>query len=188
MSKFIDWIKTQAPSRESWEGNRFLRPFARRIFAPELWRFTRRSVPRGVALGLFVGIFLMVPGLQMFPAALLALTFRANVPVAVAMTFVSMPFTTPFILAGSIYLGNLVLNSGADVSSMLAMINSGASIWEWMGWMVRDAAPALLLGLFMLALGAAILGYVVATLGWRFLLTRRWKSRSWAKKRPIDAS
>ena len=42
---------------------------------PALWRFTRRSVPRGVALGLFVGIFVVIPGLQIFGAALLATPF-----------------------------------------------------------------------------------------------------------------
>ncbi len=44
------------PSRDSLENNRFIQPVAHRVLAPELWRFTRRSVPRGVALGLLVGI------------------------------------------------------------------------------------------------------------------------------------
>jgi uncharacterized protein len=64
MSSFAEWLHRQAPTRESFEGSRFLRPFAKRVFHPALWRFTRRSVPRGVALGLLVGIFLLIPGLR----------------------------------------------------------------------------------------------------------------------------
>ena len=41
-------------TRDQIERNRFLKPFAHRLLRSELWRFTRRSVPRGVALGLFV--------------------------------------------------------------------------------------------------------------------------------------
>ena len=72
----------------------------KRVFHPALWRFTRRSVPRGVALGLLVGIFLLIPGVQIAGVALLALPVRANIPIGAAMTFLSMPATTPFILLG----------------------------------------------------------------------------------------
>ena len=55
---------------------------------PELWRFTRRSVPRGVALGLFSAF--IIPVGQIFLAAFLAWPARANVPLAAAVTFVIM--------------------------------------------------------------------------------------------------
>ena len=75
-TRFGRWLRASMPSRESLEHNRFIRPVAHRVLAPALWRFTRRSVPRGVALGLFVGLFVMIPGLQITGAALLALPFR----------------------------------------------------------------------------------------------------------------
>ena len=50
---------------------------------------------RGVRVGLFIGIFLMVPGLQIVGAALLSVPLRANIPIAAAMTFLSNPLTTP---------------------------------------------------------------------------------------------
>src|SRR3970282_2125020 len=108
-NRFGRWIRAQAPTRESLERHRFIAPVAHRVLAPELWRFTRRSVPRGVALGLMIGIFLMIPGLQIAGAAVLAFPLRANIPVAAAMTFLSNPATTPFILWASVYLGNLML-------------------------------------------------------------------------------
>ena len=40
-----------APTRDEVQNSRLLRPFGHRIRHSELWRFTRRSVPRGVAIG-----------------------------------------------------------------------------------------------------------------------------------------
>lgn len=178
MSRVGKWIRSQAPSRESFERSRFLRPFAQRVFHPALWRFTRRSVPRGVALGLLVGIFLLIPGIQIAGAALLALPVRANIPVAAAMTFLSNPATTPFILAASIYVGNSALNLGADVTQFEALIDRNAPLSAWMDWMVSSAAPAMLTGLFLIALLSAVIGYVLAAIGWRIWLDRKWKARS----------
>ena len=126
------WIHRQAPTRDSFERSRFLRPFAKRVFHPALWRFTRRSVPRGVALGLLVGIFLLIPGVQIAGVALLALPVRANIPIGAAMTFLSMPATTPFILAASVYVGNRCLQLGTGSGQFLALIESGAPLSAWM--------------------------------------------------------
>lgn len=178
MSRLGLWIRSQAPSRESFERSRFLRPFAQRVFHPALWRFTRRSVPRGVALGLLVGIFLLIPGIQIAGTALLALPFRANIPLAAAMTFLSNPATTPFILVASIYVGNSALNMGADVTQFEALIERNAPLSAWADWLVSSAAPAMLTGLFLIALLSAVVGYVIAAIGWRIWLARKWKARA----------
>lgn len=178
MSRFGKWIRSQAPDRESFERSRFLRPFAQRVFHPALWRFTRRSVPRGVALGLLVGIFLLIPGVQIAGTALLALPVRANIPIAAAMTFLSNPATTPFILAASIYVGNSALNLGADVTQFEALMERNAPLSAWAEWLVSSAAPAMLTGLFLIALLSAVVGYVVAAIGWRIWLQRKWKARA----------
>lgn len=182
MSRLNSWIRSQAPSRESFERSRFLRPFAQRVFHPALWRFTRRSVPRGVALGLLVGIFLLIPGIQIAGAALLALPFRANIPLAAAMTFLSNPATTPFILVASIYVGNSALNMGADVTQFEALIERNAPLSAWADWLVSSAAPAMLTGLFLIALLSAVIGYVIAAVSWRIWLSRKWKTRAHRKR------
>lgn len=166
------------PTRESLEENRFLKPVAHRVLAPELWRFTRRSVPRGVALGLLVGIFLLIPGLQIAGAALLALPFRANVPLAAAMTFLSNPATTPFILAASYYIGNRMLGGTGDMSHLMAMIDRHASISEWTRWLLSETAPAVIFGLAVVSIVCAAIGYVVAVWLWRGRLMRKWRHRA----------
>ena len=177
------WIQRQMPTREQLERNRFLRPVAHRVLAPELWRFTRRSVPRGVALGLFVGIFLLIPGLQIVGAAFAAMPFRANVPIASAMTFLSNPLTTPFILYASVYVGNLLLGWSASPHGVMTLIESGASFSEWTTWLLSEAAPAMMVGLFVISVLSALIGYVVAVWFWRFRMAAKWRLRGHG---PID--
>jgi uncharacterized protein (DUF2062 family) len=170
------WLKKNAPSREELAKSRWIRPFGQRVLRSEYWRFTRRSVPRGVAVGLIVGIFLMIPGLQIIGAALLSLPFRANIPIAAAMTFLSNPATTPFIIGGSFMVGNF-LGFGGDPAAFKAMWAEGASLSEWAMWLASDAAPAALGGLLIVAALAAVIGYVIADIGWRLWQARKWRRR-----------
>jgi hypothetical protein len=59
--RFGRWLKKNTPDREQLAQSRWLKPLGGRVLRSDLWRFTRRSVPRGVGLGLLVGIFLMIP-------------------------------------------------------------------------------------------------------------------------------
>ncbi len=168
-----DLIRKNMPTREQLEANRWTRGLAMRH---ELWRFTRRSVPRGVAVGLLVGIFALVPGIQIVGAALLCVPGRGNIPIAVAMTFLSNPLTTPLILIVSAMIGNF-MGFRADTAMVYEMIERRASLADWTGWFFSDAAPALLIGLAILSVGAAAIGYVLAGMIWRPLVARRRKRR-----------
>ena len=175
--RIIRAFRDSFPSRESLAENRLVKPVAHRVLAPELWRFTRRSVPRGVALGLLVGIFLLIPGLQIAGAALLALPFRANVPLAAAMTFLSNPATTPFILAASYYVGATMLGRSGDMSQVMALIDNHAGFTEWTGWLLSSTAPALLFGLAIISIISAAIGYLVSSWLWRSRIGRKWSAR-----------
>lgn len=168
-----DLIRKNMPTREQLEGNRWTRGLAKRH---ELWRFTRRSVPRGVAVGLLVGIFALIPGIQIIGAAMLCVPGRGNIPVAVAMTFLSNPLTTPLILIVSAMIGNF-MGFRADTAMVYEMIERGASLADWTGWFFSDAAPALLVGLAILSLVSAAVGYLLAGVIWRPLVARRRKRR-----------
>lgn len=177
-ARLAAWWRSTMPTRESLEESRILRPVAHRVLAPELWRFTRRSVPRGVALGLFVGIFLLIPGLQIAGAALLALPVRANVPIAAAMTFLSNPATTPFILVASYYIGSTMLGRSGNVSQVMALLDGHASIGRWIAWTFSETAPVLIFGLFIVSLVCAAIGYLLATWLWRVRMSRKWRGRA----------
>jgi uncharacterized protein (DUF2062 family) len=175
---FFSRIAAKAtPSREEVLDSPWLKPFGERVRHSELWRFTRRSVPRAVFAGLFIGIFLMIPGLQIVGAALLSMPLRANIPIAAAMTFLSNPATTPFFLALSILVGNR-LGFHADLATFDALYASGASIGQWTTWLLSDAAPAIISGLFIIALGCAFVGYGVSIVVWRWWVQRKWRRRA----------
>jgi hypothetical protein len=167
------WIWRQVPKREELTDHRLIGPLARR---QELWRFTRRSVPRGVAIGLLVGIFALIPGIQIVGAALMCVPFRGNIPLAAAMTFLSNPATTPLMVAAALFVGNS-LGFHADIASFRALYQSHAGVSEWFRWMLSDAAPALVLGLLVIAVVSAAVGYLTSSFLWRQMVARRRKRR-----------
>ena len=175
---FAAWVKRNSPRREELVESRWLRPFAHRIAHSELWRFTRRSVPRGVALGLLVGIFLLIPGVQIIGVVMLALPCRANIPIGAAMTFLSNPATTPLIiLPGAIWVGNSMFGLHADVRTFMTLLNEGATAGQWMGWIFSDVALGLVAGLFIISVISAVVGYVLAALFWRWWIGAKWRRR-----------
>jgi uncharacterized protein (DUF2062 family) len=173
---FRKQYRRHAPSREELQRSKLLKPLGKRIWASELWRLTRRSVPAGVAVGLLVGIVLMIPGLQIVGAALMAVPFRANIPIAAGMTFISNPATTPFFIIAAIELGNR-LGFHADLASFQALSAARAPLGDWLAWLVSDAAPAMVSGLVLIGLGFAFAGYLLSLVVWRLWIGSKWRSR-----------
>lgn len=165
----MDIIRKNTPTREEMAQNKYLAPIAHRFLSPELWRFTRRSVPRGVALGLFAAF--IVPLGQIFLAAFLALPSRANVPLAALVTFVTNPFTLPFWLVVANKVGNFVLQLDAAGPALASgKANSGA--WT----IVVDffqMAGATAFGFIVLAAVTPSIGYLVSGWVWRALVSRK---------------
>lgn len=167
------WADRNMPTRESLEANRFLRPVAHRVLAPELWRFTRRSVPRGVALGMVTGI--MIPVAQIFFSALFALPFRANIPVASLTTFLTNPLTTPPLWAFAYWVGRKILHFDSTVPGQ--PIATHLANDSWLNWLWSEAGPALITGLVTITIVASILGYVISAVGWRLWIANKWRKR-----------
>jgi uncharacterized protein (DUF2062 family) len=167
------WFSRQMPTREEMAKSRWIKPFGGRVMRSEYWRFTRRSVPRGVAVGLWVGIFALIPGVQIIGSALMSLPLRANIPIAAAMTFLSNPFTTPFLLAASYFVGGRM-----GIGGHQGFPGSEAGLSEWLAWIFSDAALATVSGLFIIASVSALIGYVGTTLFWRWWTGRKWRRRT----------
>lgn len=161
------WLPAM-PSREELAGNRYLAPIAHRFLSPELWRFTRRSVPRGVALGLFCGF--IIPLGQIFLAAFMALPARANVPLAALVTFVTNPLTFPFWMVVAKNTGELVLN--IDVAIGVGAAEKLAADGGWLA-MGMELAGITAFGFLVLAVVSASLGYVLSGWTWRWIVHRK---------------
>ncbi len=164
-----DFLRKHMPKREEMARNKYLAPIAHRFLSPELWRFTRRSVPRGVALGLFAAF--IIPVGQIFLAAFLALPARANVPLAALVTFITNPFTIAFWAVVANRVGQFILRIDAATSGVAnEQLQSGD--WQW----VIDAfevAGVTVVGFFVLAVIASSIGYLLASAVWRVIIARK---------------
>lgn len=159
------WLHRRIPTRETLEQSRFVRPFAGHLLRSELWRFTRRSVPRGVALGLFVGV--MIPLAHFVVAAFLAVFVRANIPAALAATFIGFPVIYVFIVALAYRIGGWLLHiDGATalqpVSETLQTSQTGELLARLTG-----AGADTALGLLVIATTVSALGFLASGLLWR---------------------
>lgn len=171
-----DWLRRKLPKmpkREEMARNKWLAPIAHRFGRSELWRFTRRSVPRGAALGLFAAF--IVPVGQIFLAAFLALPARANVPIAALVTFVTNPFTVPFWLVVANKVGAFVLKIDAATGGAARQHIEGGWAREF-GWFLQTAGVTAF-GFIVLSVLTASVGYVLSGLCWRFLVARKWTRR-----------
>lgn len=183
-SRFRRWLDKATPSRESVESNRWLRPFAQRVMHSALWRFTRRSVPRGVALGVVTGI--MVPMGQIPASAIFALPLRANIPAAAATTFITNPFTTPPLWVAAYWLGSWMLGPGKRSDPT---VTAGAAVEQgWGDWIVHQAGPATLAGLVTITFALALIGYFGTALAWRLWIGAKWRRRSRERAGRADTS
>lgn len=179
-----DWLKRHMPTREQMEHNRYIRPFAHRVLRSELWRFTRRSVPRGVALGLLVGI--IVPFAQIFFAALLSVSVRANVPIAAVTTFVTNPFTTPFIWVAAYWVGEALLR--VDAATVVAPVNTAieqTDLQQFLQWLT-GAGIVTAFGLVVIAVVSASLSYVLSVWVWRWWTARKWQRRRMRRREMLN--
>ena len=136
-------------------------------------------------MGLFVGVFFLIPGVQIIGAALFCVPVRGNIPIAAGMTFLTNPFTTPFLILASLPIGNL-FGFHADGGAIMHMYKTSAPLGEWLSWLASDAAPALVIGLFIVAVASALIGWLISIFVWRWWVARKWRRRGHAAQRPID--
>jgi len=170
-------IRKFLPDHEAVRGNRWLAPFENTLLHPRLWHLNRHSVAGAVAIGLFCGL---IPGpLQMLGAAICAVIFRVNLPLAVLTTLYTNPFTLVPLYIAAFAIGQWALPG--ENHRFIAPPEPGADgLIAWGGalidWMISLGAP-LALGLLLLAAGLALAGYFAVRLAWRIYLIRAWRQR-----------
>jgi uncharacterized protein len=172
MNRISDWFARTMPTRDQMAQNRYVPKSALRA---ELWRFTRRSVPRGVALGIIVGVLL--PVAQIVFAAILCMPVRANVPLAALTTFLTNPFTTPLLWALSYQVGRWILRVDAlTVQGPLDSFMSITDFYSFVHWL-EDEGKILVFGLSVVAVIMAAVGYLASSFAWRCMIMRKRRRR-----------
>jgi len=163
---------TKLPTREELMASRWLRPFAAYLSSPLIWRFNRRGVARGAALGLFAAF--AIPVAQTPFAALFAVGARANLPVAALSTLITNPLTVPFLYYLAYLVGRTVLRLKSN--SVFAIAPDAGIFERTLNWVVTLAGPTYL-GLLIFAAVSATIGYLGVHLAWRIWVGQKWKRR-----------
>jgi uncharacterized protein (DUF2062 family) len=168
------WLTRHIPTRDTIHEYRLLRPFAEHLRHPSLWRFNRRSVPRGVAVGLFVAV--IIPFMHTVIAAMLAVPARANVAVAALCTFVVNPITIPLMYVAAFRIGSWELHHDGPLVDPADAERFSGELSRLLFW-IHHASGPIALGILTMAVVAAALGYAVSAIGWRFWCRSRWQRR-----------
>ena len=169
------YLKKYLPDPSALPDYRWLRPFRASLLHPRLWHLNRHSAAGAVAAGLFCGL---IPGpLQMLAAAISALLFRLNLPLAMLVTLYTNPLTLPPLYIAAYEIGRHLLGTPAfgwppafDPHNILAWSDAMRT------WMLATAQP-LALGLVVLASILAVLGYLLTQAFWRIHLQLNWRRR-----------
>lgn len=172
-------MKRFLPTRDSIKQNRLLRWLGPRIHDPVLWHINRNSVAKGVAIGAFFG--LMVPIAQIPAAAIAALILRGNLWVAAIATLISNPFTYGPIYIFAYRLGSSILPP-AVASGAVPAEDHATTTLQWLidaiHWLTGIGRP-LALGMLIMAVTAAAVGYFGMLLIWRIkVVIKRRRQRS----------
>jgi uncharacterized protein (DUF2062 family) len=125
----------------------------------------------------------LIPGsnpVQFFAASLLAVAFKVNLPIAVVVTLYSNPFTILPLYYIAFKLGELVFWHTHGELPDIALALEGKGFREWiptaLDWIATVGKP-LLVGLPLLALILAVLGYVIVDAGWKLHVRMEWRRR-----------
>jgi uncharacterized protein (DUF2062 family) len=175
----MNWLRKHIPTRESIHRYRLLRPFARHLSKPELWRLHRRSVPRAVALGLGIGV--IIPIMHTAIAAILAIPLRANVAIAAAFTLVVNPLTMPAIYYAAYRVGSWELHHDATLLNPATAERASGELARFLFW-IHEASGPIALGILTVAVTAAVVGYFASAILWRTWLQSKWRARRQARR------
>lgn len=164
-------MKRFIPTREALRRSRWLGPLAHRLDDDGLWRLDRDSVALAVAIGLFFG--LLMPVAQLVFAVGAAIALRAHVAIAAACTLVTNPLTFAPLYWAAFKLGSLILDRQGDdsaanqVEAEAKVLADQTAPIEGLWATLQMAGAPLLVGLALMATGAALLGYTLVWLLWR---------------------
>lgn len=162
------FIKRLMPDHHSIKNNKYLQIFGDLLHNANLWHFNRRSITKAFAVGLFCA-FIPVP-LQMVLAAGIAILVHANLPISIALVWITNPLTMPAIFYLCYKVGAILLNTQTKEFAFQAN-------WQWVIDSLTTVGPAFLLGCLVCATFFSFIGYVGINTLWRLSVAKEWRKR-----------
>lgn len=156
------------PDPHTIREHKSLQMFGSLLHDPNLWHFNRKSISKAFAVGLFC-MMMPVP-FQMALAAGVAILVRSNLPISVALVWISNPVTIPPIFYFAYKVGAWVLQTPeVEFSFELSMdwlLNGMSAIWV-----------PFLFGCVFLGAIFSLLGYIGIRLLWRWSVVKKFEQR-----------
>lgn len=162
-------LKKYSPDPEKIRNMKGLGFLSKWLGNPGLWHLHRHSVARAFIIGIF-WMSIPMPS-QMVASAITAIIFRANLPISVALVWISNPFTMTPIFYFNYLIGTWIL----DIPT-LANLNFELS-WQWMMTTLDHIWLPLYLGSTVVGLVLGTISYVVIQCYWRWHVSHRWQLR-----------
>jgi len=155
-------------SRQKMRGGWLHRTFGDVLLQKELWSFRSESVARAWLIGMIVTTVPFVPG-QSVIAILLAIYFRANLPLAILLQFLSCPPTMPVHLPACFFVGSFVLgDTPSEVfSNAGSAFANGVFSMEAVKYIGKNGVFPLYLGSIIVGPALGLLGYFMTKLLWK---------------------
>ena len=136
---------------------------------PNLLQINRHSVSIAVFIGIFTA-FIPIPG-QTIVVFAMSFWIRANLPIAVAIVWLSNPVTIPPIFYLTYQLGSFL--TGAEPIDFRITTS-----WEWFFTVGVKILVPLMIGGTIIGLICGTLGYFFVLRFWRFKVIKNWQRRS----------
>lgn len=167
-------IKKYLPSPEKIKQMKILSLFGTMLHDGNLWHLNRRSARGAFAVGLFWS-WMPLP-FQMVFSALVAVPLRVNLPLSVALVWISNPLTMPVMLYLCYLIGTVVLSAPVEPFAFEAT-------FEWLWHSMTTIGKPLLTGCFLMGLASSIAGYFAIDWLWRLSVRKEQLSRLLKRKR-----
>ncbi|MFK5985991.1 MAG: DUF2062 domain-containing protein [Pseudomonadota bacterium] len=161
-------IKKYMPNAETIRTHKHLKIFGSLLHNPFLWHFNRKSVSGAFAVGLFCA-FIPIP-FQMVIAAAFAILVKVNLPLSVALVWISNPITMPPLFYAAYKFGSFLLDEAAhDFNFVLS--------WQWLITELSLIWKPFLLGCFSFGAICAIGSYCIIRILWGRHIRKEWQQR-----------
>ena len=184
------------PGHSDIKNNRALHFLGDLLNDPNLFHLNKRSVSVAFFWGLFIAM-LPIPG-QMAVSASAAIFFRCNLPICVALAWITNPVTMVFFFYIAYALGSFVLQVEASATATAIKDISFGDFWDlildsqynaaisWLGTQVGGLWKPFVLGSILCGLLFGSTGYCLIQLYWRWHVVRQWNKRKKQRQKNTD--
>jgi uncharacterized protein (DUF2062 family) len=153
-----NFIKKYLPSPEKIKQQKLLKIFGSLLHDGNLWHLNRRSARGAFAVGLFFA-WMPIP-FQMVVSAAVAIPMRVNLPISVALVWLTNPITMPVLFYIAYLVGSVVLRTPLEPFAFEAS-------WDWLAHSIYTIGKPFLAGCLLMGICSAIIGYFVIDWLWR---------------------